>query len=62
MTLAEEFRSRNFSKCIVEAQGVKKLADNFGILGIYGQWSVMRVANPSFGNLHSMPIPITSTY
>lgn len=45
MTIAEEFRSRNFSRSVLKR--VKKLADSFGSLGIYGQWSVVRAANPS---------------
>lgn len=45
MTLAEEFRSRNFSRSVLKR--VKKLADSCGTLGIYGQWSVVRAANPS---------------
>lgn len=35
MTLAEEFRSRNFSKSLIEAPQVKKLADVSGSLQVY---------------------------
>ncbi|MCJ1426405.1 Golgi apparatus membrane protein tvp18 [Sticta canariensis] len=52
MTLAEEFRSRNFSKCMTQSSRSEEATDNFGVLGIYGQWSVTRAGNPSFDNRH----------
>lgn len=45
MTLAEEFKSRNFSKFPHSAIPYLNLLTVLVFLGIYGQWLVYRVAS-----------------